>query len=269
MRLPVYYISHGGGPWPWIREVEASYAPLRTALADIPRQLGNQKPSAILMVSAHWESAHGFTVQGHPNPSMLYDYYGFPAHTYDVRYAAPGKPELAERVKELLAEHQLEAHIDAERGFDHGAFVPAYCIYPDASVPMVQLSIHQHYDPALHIQLGKAIERLRDENVLIICSGLSYHNLRHLGPSGREPSAQFDAWLEKTLLHDTPEQRIPAMLNWENAPAARIAHAREDHLVPLFVAVGAAEHDSVHRFHYQQDAFGGITVSSYRFDALK
>ncbi|WP_454007064.1 DODA-type extradiol aromatic ring-opening family dioxygenase [Alcaligenes sp. Marseille-Q7550] len=265
MSMPTYFISHGGGPWPWMPEAQAMYAPLRAALKDIPRQLG-RTPKAMLMVSAHWEArGDHLLVASAERPEMVYDYYGFPPHTYEIRYPAPGNPQLAGQVRELLQSQGLPTREDAQRGFDHGAFVPAYCIYPHANVPMVQLSIHGGYDPALHYSIGQALAPLRAQDILIIGSGLSYHNLRNMGAGGVEPSAQFDQWLDQSLSLDDADQRRQALLDWEHAPAARIAHPREDHLVPLMVAVGAAHHEAAHRFHHETQAFGGLTVSSYRF----
>ena len=265
MSMPTYFISHGGGPWPWMPEAQAMYAPLRAALKDIPRQLG-RTPKAMLMVSAHWEArGDHLLVASAERPEMVYDYYGFPPHTYEIRYPAPGNPQLAGQVRELLQSQDLPTREDAQRGFDHGAFVPAYCIYPHANVPMVQLSIHGGYDPALHYSIGQALAPLRAQDILIIGSGLSYHNLRNMGAGGVEPSAQFDRWLARSLSLDDADQRRQALLDWEQAPAARIAHPREDHLVPLMVAVGAAHHEAAHRWHHATQAFGGLTRSSYLF----
>ena len=264
MRMPVYYISHGGGPWPWMPEAAEKYAILTAALQDIPVQLP-RKPKAILMVSAHWEADGGFLIMGNPNPPMLYDYYNFPPHTYEIQYPAPGSPELARRVAGLLDTAGLPHAIDIERGFDHGAFVPLAVMWPQADIPVVQLSIETHFDPELHLALGRALAPLRDEDVLIIGSGLSYHNLREIRSIGAEPSAQFDAWLQKVLVQDPISQRSAALCDWENAPAARRAHPREDHLLPLMVATGAAETETATCVHHEVTAFANITASSFRF----
>ncbi|SHH51703.1 DODA-type extradiol aromatic ring-opening family dioxygenase [Pollutimonas bauzanensis] len=264
MKLPVYFVSHGGGPWPYIPEMQASNARLAASLADIPRQIGS-KPNAILMVSAHWETRGAFAVMGSPSPSMLYDYYGFPAHTYEIQYPAPGSPELAGRVAQLLSDAGLAADTDTTRGFDHGAFVPAFVMYPEADVPMVQLSIDAGYDPALHLSAGRALAPLRKEGVLIVGSGLSYHNLRQIYGGGSAASAQFDAWLQQVLLDAPPEQRAGLLERWTSAPAARLAHPREDHLIPLMVAAGAAESDAAACVYHESQAFAGITASSFRF----
>lgn len=264
MKLPIYFISHGGGPWPYIPAMQASNAALAASLTDIPKQIGS-KPKAILMVSAHWETRGSFSVMGNPRPPMLYDYYGFPEHTYQIQYPAPGSPELALRVQQLLSNADLPVGIDSERGFDHGAFVPAFVMYPEADVPMVQLSIDAGYDPALHLALGRALAPLREEGVLIIGSGLSYHNLRQIYGGGSAASAQFDAWLQQVLLHSPLEQRGKLLERWETAPAARQAHPREDHLIPLMVAAGAAENEAATCIYHESQAFAAITASSFRF----
>lgn len=262
-RLPTYFISHGGGPWPWMQDArETRYAKLAAALADMPRQVG-RNPKAILMVSAHWEEP-AFTAQGNPQPGMVYDYYNFPPHTYSVRYASSGSPALAERVAGLVSAAGLPAAIDPERGYDHGMFSPMAVMWPQADVPVVQLSLLQGLDPDLHLRLGRALAPLRDEDVLIVGSGLSYHNLRAFGPQARLPSAAFDGWLADTLAR-TGSTRSAGLIDWEQAPAARIAHPREEHLLPLMVAVGAAEDDAAQRVYHESDFVGGLSVSSFRF----
>ncbi|MCB5363705.1 dioxygenase [Pusillimonas sp. CC-YST705] len=263
MTQPVYFVSHGGGPWPYMPEAQAMYALLTESLRAMPSQLP-RRPDAILMISAHWETQGALAVMTHPQPPMLYDYYGFPEHTYKIRYAAPGSPELARRTSQLL-QSIGPVHEDAERGFDHGAFVPLYVMYPEADIPVTQLSIEKHFDPALHVAIGRALAPLRDENVLIVCSGLSYHNLREIRSIGALPSAQFDAWLQQVVVQGPIDERIPQLLDWEQAPAARQAHPREDHLIPLMVAAGAAEHDPATCVYHDKGLFAGITASSFRF----
>lgn len=263
-RLPTYFISHGGGPWPWMKaEMGDAYAQLEAALADMPRQIG-RRPRAILMVSAHWERP-SFTLQAHPQPPMLYDYGNFPPHTYSVRYDAPGDPALAHQVHGMLQAAGLPAALDAERGFDHGMFSPMKAIYPEADVPVVQLSLRKGLDPAEHLALGRALAPLRNENVLIVGSGLSYHNLRAFGPEAAAPSKAFDDWLQRTLVQSPPAERTQGLIEWAAAPAARIAHPREEHLLPLMVAVGAAEDATATRVYHEGDFRGGVAVSSYRF----
>ena len=262
-RLPTYFISHGGGPWPWMKkEMGNTYAQLEAALADMPRQIG-RTPQAVLMISAHWEEP-AFTAQAHPQPPMLYDYGGFPAHTYSVHYDAPGSPALAQRVQGLVQGAGLPAALDTARGFDHGMFSPMVAIYPQAQVPTVQLSLLRGLDPAAHLALGRALAPLRDEDVLIVGSGLSYHNLRAFGPQAAAPSKAFDDWLQRTVVESAPAARTQGLLDWAGAPAARLAHPREEHLIPLMVAVGAAEQDAAVRIYHEQGFMGGLSVSSYR-----
>jgi len=262
--LPTFYISHGGGPWPWMkgRSYDA-HRKLEAGLRRVPELVG-ATPKAVLMISAHWEEKD-FAVMSHANPPMLYDYSGFPENTYQIRYTAPGAPKLAERVHGLLSSAGIVATLDPARGFDHGAFVPMAVMYPDASVPLVQLSLKRGLDPEAHVAAGRALAPLRNEGVVIVGSGLSYHNLRMLGPESKEPSAEFDDWLRRVLEGANLEDRTGALASWELAPSARIAHPREDHLLPLMVAVGAAERDSATRFYNENTFFGSGSVSSFMF----
>ncbi len=262
-RQPTWFLSHGGGPWPYMDgPFRHHFGPLEAALQAMPGQLP-EPPKAVLMVSGHWETPGGFEVMSSPQPGMVYDYGGFPAHTYSVVYPAPGSPELAARVQQLLAEANLPCSPNPAQGFDHGAFVPMAVMYPQAQMPMVQLSLQLGERADVHLALGRALAPLRDEGVLIIGSGLSYHNLRMFGPEGARPSQQFDAWLQATLaLSGTA--RSDALLRWAEAPSARQAHPRAEHLIPLMVAVGAAEHDTATCPYHQTDFFGGLTVSSFR-----
>ena len=261
-RMPTYFISHGGGPWPWLANMRAMLKNLEVSLAAMPSELP-EKPKAILMVSGHWEE-DAFAVMTAAKPPMVYDYGGFPPETYKITYPAPGAPELAARTAELIAGAGLPVALDAKRGFDHGTFAPAVVMYPQADVPIFQVSMMHDYDPARHFALGRALAPLRDEGVLIVGSGLSYHNLRLFGPGAKEPSAAFDAWLGEVMGLE-PKARTAALLDWETAPYARICHAREDHFVPLFTALGAAEGEEAVRVYHDTDLFGGVTASSYRF----
>jgi len=261
--LPTLFISHGGGPWPWMKdEMAGRYDRLEAALQDVPRLVGT-KPKAILMVSAHWEERE-FTAMGHANPPMIYDYSGFPDYTYHIRYAAPGAPRLAQRVRELLEPAGFAVVVDPGRGFDHGMYAPMVVMYPDADIPVAQLSLKRGLDPDEHLAAGRALAPLRDEDVLIVGSGLSYHNLRMFGPAARIPSAQFDQWLSAALAAGADE-RARALSHWEEAPAARVAHPREEHLLPLMVAVGAAGRDAALRTYHEDAFFGGISVSNFMF----
>lgn len=263
-RFPTFYLSHGGGPWPWMEELQTGrYAQLATSLAGIPAQIP-RKPRAVVMVSAHWEAPE-FTVQTHPQPPMLYDYGGFPEFTYHIRYASAGSPAVAARVRAALEAAGIPVRDDAARGYDHGMFSPMAVIYPDADVPVLQVSLKRGLDPRAHLALGRALAPLRDEEILLIGSGLSYHNLRAFDASGHAPSAAFDAWLASTMAIADPALRSDTLAEWERAPAARLAHPREEHLLPLMVSLGAAETEAATRVYHQRDFGGGITVSSFRF----
>lgn len=262
VRLPTYFISHGGGPWPWIPSMRQMLANLEVSLARMPEEIG-EVPKAICMISGHWE-ADSFAVMTSPAPGMLYDYSGFPPETYTIVYPAPGAPQIAQRTADLIAAAGLPVSLDAKRGYDHGTFAPACVMYPKADVPMYQVSLLRGYDPAAHFALGRALAPLRDEGVLIVGSGLSYHNLSLFGPGAKVPSAAFDAWLGATMAK-TGRARTQALLAWDTAPYARTCHAQEDHLVPLFAALGAAEDDAATMVYHDVNVFGGVTASSYKF----
>ena len=264
-RLPTYFVSHGGGPWPYMTgEFRHNFDKLEQSLIEMRVELGDA-PKAILVISGHWES-EGFAISSGAKPGMVYDYSGFPEYLYHITYGALGSPELAKRVQELLRAGGIEAQLDPTRGFDHGTFSIMKPLYPDEGLPVVQLSLDAGYDPALHLAVGRALAPLRDEGVLIIGSGLSYHNLQEIrGTSGYEPSRRFDDWLHQTLVQASPDARTEGLLAWERAPSARAAHPREDHLIPLMVAVGAAEDEPGTVTYHQSDLFGGMTASSFRF----
>lgn len=267
-KLPTYFISHGGGPWPWMkREMPGMYDKLEASLQAIVKEIG-VTPKAVLVISGHWEAPE-FTVMTSPKPPMLYDYSGFPPHTYQVTYPAPGAPELAARIQELLSQAGIPAREDAQRGYDHGTFTPLFAMYPEADVPVIQLSLKHGYDPEAHLAVGRALAPLREEGVLIVGSGLSYHNLRELGsPRAAEASAKFDAWLQEALLKSDGAERTRQLLHWAQAPAARSAHPEEDHLIPLMVAAGAAEAEPATCVYHEDTFFGRVTASSFRFGGV-
>lgn len=262
MTLPTYFLSHGGGPWPFMMDqVGHLYGKLDASLRDIPRQIG-ATPKALLVITAHWEG-RDFMLSSSAKPPMIYDYGGFPPHTYEVQYPAPGSPELAAQVQQLLEAGGHRAVLDAQRGYDHGTFSALYPVYPKADMPIVQLSLKYGLDPLEHLEVGRLLAPLREQGVLIVGSGLSYHNLRAFNSAGAADSHAFDAWLRETMALP-PQQRTARLMQWEQAPAARMAHPREEHLLPLMVVVGAAEQDAA-TVPYHEDAFmGALAVSSFR-----
>lgn len=260
-RQPALFIPHGGGPCFFMPDPQGNWRGMETYLKGLAASLP-AKPRAILVISGHWEApAFTFTdAAGHPG--LIYDYYGFPPETYRIAWPAPGAPWLAERGRDLVATASLPGALDAERGFDHGVFVPLKVAFPEADIPVVQMSLHTSLDPALHLAAGRALAPLRDEGVLIIGSGMSFHNLRAYGdPRVREPAAQFDRWLVEAA--EAPgAQRSNSLAQWQAAPWARLSHPREEHLLPLMVAAGASEAPGVH--DYGEEVMGAA-VSAFRF----
>ncbi len=242
-RLPVVYLPHGGGPWPFVelrigsKAEQDEMARYLRGLANVPKTA----PTAVLVISAHWEEAVP-TVMSGAHPPMLYDYYGFPPESYEITWPAPGEPALAKRVRELLSAAGIENAENTERGFDHGTFVPLKLAYPNADMPTVQLSLKRGLDPEEHLALGRALAPLRDEGVFIVGSGSSFHNLRAFGPQSALVSAEFDRWLGDTARAE-PNERDRRLNDWASAPSARAAHPREEHLLPLMVIAGAAGAD--------------------------
>jgi aromatic ring-opening dioxygenase catalytic subunit (LigB family) len=239
MREPTVFVPHGGGPWPFVDVGLGSKAEL-DGLATYLRSI-HREAKALLVVSAHWEEAVP-TVMTAEHPPMLYDYYGFPPASYEITWPAPGAPALASRVRALLEGAGFDTAADPKRGFDHGTFVPLKLAYPDADVPVVQLSLKQGLDPKEHLAMGRALAPLRDEGVYIIGSGMTYHHLRAFNGRAKPVSEAFDAWL-RVAATGAPTERDASLTEWTSAPSARLAHPREEHLLPLMVVAGAAGAD--------------------------
>jgi aromatic ring-opening dioxygenase catalytic subunit (LigB family) len=261
MRQPTFYIPHGGGPCFFMDDPEGVWTDMAAFLRALPSTLP-ATPEAILLVSGHWElSGFGFTSSA--NPPLLFDYYNFPPHTYQLRYDAPGSPALAARAAQLLGEAGFPAGFDADRGYDHGVFIPLKVAFPEADVPVVEMSLHHSLDPKLHLAAGEALKPLRDENVLIVGSGMSFHNLRaYRHPAALEPSQQFDAWLNDAVKQDKTD-RAASLERWSETPGGRFAHPREEHLLPLMVAAGASDEPGRRVFNGE---VLNTMVSGFRFD---
>lgn len=223
------------------------------------------KPAAILVVSAHWEESRP-TITAGRIPSLIYDYHGFPKESYEIEYPAPGDPVLAVRIAGLLESSGFEAVMDERRGFDHGVFVPLKLMYPDADIPCVQLSLLSNMSPELHIRMGMVLAVLRNENVLIVGSGFSFHNLKvFFSPVTAELQAMNDAfqqWLVDTCSNRkiSEEEREQRLINWHMAPSARVCHPREEHLLPLHVCYGAAGTAARQTFRFE---IMGINASAF------
>jgi aromatic ring-opening dioxygenase catalytic subunit (LigB family) len=221
------------------------------------------KPAAVLVVTGHWE-AQDFTVSTAERPPMVYDYSGFPEHTYRIQYPAPGSPALAARVKNLLSDAGWRVREDPQRGFDHGTFVPLALMFPEADVPVVMLSMKSTFDPEEHIRAGGALISLRDERVLIMGSGLTYHNMRGFGRAESTSVAEtFQSYLDSAITQPDPNVRNEMLIHWDRAPGARLAHPREDHLMPLLVAAGAAGEDRGRQIFV--DHVLKVPMASYEF----
>jgi aromatic ring-opening dioxygenase catalytic subunit (LigB family) len=262
-RLPVAFLPHGGGPWPFVEfglprhELQSLEAYLR----EVP-QLPATPPVALVVISAHWEESVP-TVMSSERPPMLYDYYGFPPEAYRVEWPAPGQPALAARVRELLGAAGFSSAENAQRGYDHGTFVPLKVAYPNADIPVVQLSLKQGLDPTEHLRMGRALAPLRDEQVFIVGSGQTFHNMRAFGdPRGRDGAEQFDAWLQAAATAEAAS-RDDQLARWASAPFARFCHPREEHLMPLLVIAGAAGADRGSTTW--SGTFAGMKMSGFHF----
>lgn len=260
---PTYFINHGGGPCFFLDPgpMRDGWAELETYLAGFANTL-TEKPQAILVISGHWETTVP-TVNAGTSPSLLFDYQGFPEHTYRLTWPALGSPDLAVRVQNLLGAAGIQSANDIRRGWDHGVFVPMKVIFPNAEIPTVQLSLQRGLDPETHLAIGRALKPLRDEGVLIIGSGQTYHNIRGFGSgSSPDPAAEaFDAWLRAEMTNGTT--RDQSLLDWEQAPGARDAQPHEDHFLPLMIAAGAASGEVGHVVFHGRAL--GKPISGFRF----
>jgi len=264
-RQPAIFLPHGGGPcffmdWTWgpADTWNATRHFLEGLAATLPAV-----PKAILVVSGHWEE-RAFTASAAARPELIFDYSGFPEHTYRLTWPAPGAPELAVRAVDLLAKAGLSSGLSPDRGFDHGVFVPMKVVFPEAQIPVATLSLAASLDPALHLAAGRALAPLRDEGVLIVASGMSFHNLRaYLRPETVERARAFDAWLTQAVESPAAE-RTALLTRWREAPFAAYCHPREEHLIPLMVAAGAGS-DAPGRRIFGDEPMGGA-LSAYRFD---
>lgn len=263
-RLPTLFVPHGAGPcffmeWNPVDAWDHMADFLRHVADDLP-----QRPTAIVLVSGHWLE-QTVKVTSAPEPELIYDYHGFPAHTYELTYPAPGAPALAAHIVGLLGQAAIPAMPEPRRGYDHGVFIPLKLMFPDADIPVVQLSLRSDLDAQAHLDIGAAIASLRDEGVLIVGSGMSFHNMRGYGDPRFAPiSDQFDDWLQQVVAA-SPAQRSAALQQWAQAPAARLCHPEgaEEHLLPLLVAAGAGG-DSVGKTIFS-DRVMHTTLSAFQF----
>jgi len=261
-RLPTFFLPHGGGPCFFMdwnpKGAWDGMAQYLVSFADEVRD----DIKAIIVISAHWEE-NIVTVTGNPNPDLIFDYQGFPPHTYDLKWPAKGERDLANQVSSTLIKGGIECRVDDDRGYDHGVFVPLLLAFPKADIPTIQISLCSNLSPETHLKIGRLLKPLRDEGVLIIGSGMSYHDVGAL--MGRKEvmgSDEFDSWLSETILMSS-EKREERLLDWSNAPSARLCHPREEHLMPLHVVVGAAT-DGKSIIDYNETVLGA-KISAYQF----
>jgi len=246
------FLSHGGGPLPLLKD--AAHAEMVQCLKTISATI--KKPSAIIVVSAHWEEGCPTITSGN-NPPLIYDYYGFSDESYQITYPCPGQPLLARKIAKLFSEAGIQSSLDETRGFDHGLFVPLKLMYPEADIPCVQISLLKNLHPAEHVKIGQALQKLDDSSLLVIGSGFSFHNLREFyAPETADTKAQnesFEAWLLETCgsLELGERERMNRLVNWETAPFARYCHPREEHLLPLHVCYGYTEAACTKSFELQ------------------
>ena len=257
-RMPTLFLSHGSP----MHSIDPGAA--GTAWTSLGRSL--DRPAAVLMASAHWETDVPM-VTGNPKPQTIHDFGGFPRELYEIRYPAPGAPDVAARAVALLKHAGITAGIDGCRGLDHGAWVPLRWMYPEADVPVVQLAVQPARGTAHHVELGRALAPLADVNVLVIGSGHATHNLRDWMQSRQRHDAQpyareFADWLHAALLRGDTE----ALVRYRDlAPHAVRSHPTDEHFLPLFVAWGAAgEHARVERVVEGLEG-GVLSMDSYLF----
>jgi len=257
-RLPAIFVSHGSPTLPLEQSPSVDF------LRSLGVTLG--KPQAILIVSAHWDTTRP-AVSGAEKPETIYDFYGFPRELYRLRYPAPGAPQLARRVQDLLGAAGMETDIDPSRGLDHGAWTPLFHVYPDADIPVTQLSIQWEKGPAHHVRLGEALRPLRDEGVLILASGGATHNLRELSYQRGNPvpqpwTVEFNEWLAEAVL----ARRADDLVSYrDKAPFAVHNHPTDEHLIPLFVAFGAGDAGGATQRLHSRIASGVISMDAYAF----
>ena len=269
-RIPVTFVGHGGGPYPilGLGFPQDERTSLLKHMREV-RQISGATPKALLVISAHWEASVP-TVTTSEKPPLLYDYSGFPPEAYQLTWPAPGNPILASRVRGLLAKAGFATAEDPQRGFDHGTFIPLKVAFPEAEIPVVQLSLMKGLDPDQHLRMGRALAPLREEGVFIIGSGNSFHNMgafraRMQGSSvaeAQDGARKFDTWLRAAVTAD-PTERDQQLGRWEQAPFGRYSHPREEHLIPLMVTAGAAGADR--GVTTWTGSLAGLNISAFSF----
>ena len=257
MKYPTIFVNHGGGPLPLLGRQPA----LANHMKQV-RSLLDSKPAAIVVFSAHWESDL-VRISSSPQPSMLYDYSGFPPESYEYQYPAPGSPDLAAKIRDLLGDNGIQSELDDQRGFDHGVFVPLMLMYPEADIPVVAVSLHNSLAADTNMAIGQALAPLREDNILLLGSGYTFHNMHaFFNPTEKtyQAAKDFNSWLKDTIMSN---DRLERLQQWEQAPGARVCHPREEHLLPLLMTAAAADGSSANLIY--ESGSGEHAVSSYLF----
>jgi len=272
---PAFFLSHGGGPCFFMDaggQPPLCYMDKHSTIAqwyrDFQKQFVPHKPAALVVFSAHWEEKSTVHITAKPNPGLYFDYYGFPDHTYKLQYPAPGDSKLAERISGLLESTGIKTTLDNERDWDHGVFVPLLLMFPNADIPIVQVSLLSSLDPEKHIQIGAALAPLRKENILFIGSGFATHNLSAIWKTSNNPSvAPWMNWLTDTITgtNYNHEEKKQKLINWTSAPGARFAHPREEHLIPLHMVFGATSGSATQILDFV-DYTSAMSFANYKFE---
>lgn len=235
MKFPTLFVNHGGGPMPLMGKQPHLVKHMKEVTKRFP-----EKPKSIVVLTAHWE-ASPIQITNYSQPQPLnYDYGGFPQETYEYKYPAPGSPNLSTRIQQLLSKKQINSELEESRGFDHGVFVPLMIMFPEADIPVVSVSLHASLDADTNMRVGEALEPLREEGVLILGSGYTFHNLpKFFRPTkeSKKASLDFNQWLKDAV--KSPNTLKEQLANWDKAPGGRISHPREEHLLPLFMVAAA------------------------------
>lgn len=267
MKFPAIFINHGGGPMPLMGKQPTLVNHMQEAVQKyIP-----EKPKAIVILSAHWESDPIKITNYNEPQSLYYDYHGFPPETYKYKYPAPGSNELSHKIQGLLKDNGIQSQFDTDRGLDHGVFVPLMIMYPDADIPVVAVSLDASLRSDANMKIGQALGPLRNDGVLIIGSGYTFHNMQsffHPTAASIKASSDFNAWLKDTMLStSSPDDMKEALIDWDQAPGARKSHPREEHLLPLFMTAAASDFTGAKVIYdTTQDSDAAHAVTGYVFN---
>ena len=253
--LPTVFVSHGAP------DMELTQPPVAAFLSELAQRI--PRPEAILCISAHWDTEQP-VLSGASEPEIIHDFFGFAQELYTMTYPAPGNPELAKEVQRMLSDEGIDAAVDSRRGLDHGTWVPLRLMYPAADIPVIQLSVQSNLPPEHHLKVGRLLQSLRDQDVLILGSGGVTHNLmefhRHsIDAPPLDQAAAFDRWLEDCITGG----REPEVLQYAAyGPYARWNHPSQEHFLPLFVPLGASGGEPGVKLH-QSFTYGVLSMAAY------